>query len=211
MSEITPIAYNDAALRQQLEGLDPTWRAAFAAACAERLLPTYRSFHQETGQGDPVALAQALNVLWTSLAGAPIGEDELRQHAAAADALIPSDDDWTELTPYAENAVTAVVYALNCRLTGDVAPATWSALQAYEALDEFVVNRDLDLNTPGAEARILGDPLIQAELARQSRDLADLAASSDHSGARVALIERLRDRARVEAPHFLPLSPRRDI
>jgi hypothetical protein len=59
---------------------------------------------------------------------------------------------------------------------------------------------DIDTNVPGAEARVLAHPIVQAELARQRRDIDELdSAPAQDLGAVVA---RLRDRAKVEAASF---------
>ncbi len=77
----------------------------------------------------------------------------------------------------------------------------YSAEQAYEALDHFVINRDnVNLNALGAERRIVADPLIQAELARQIRDIDELLGAADEDVKQVAA--RFRDRAKAEGRIF---------
>lgn len=75
----------------------------------------------------------------------------------------------------------------------------WAASRAYEALDDYVItNENIDSAAPGAESEILSHRLVQAELARQSRDLDEL------REGRIT-INQLRDRAKAEATEFLPL------
>lgn len=95
----------------------------------------------------------------------------------------------------------SVAYALRARLSGDAQEVAWSARVAYEALDHFVINREnVDTNIPGEEQRVLSHPLVQAEFARQRRDLDELLCTPPHQ---VKLtINRVRDRARVEAAEF---------
>jgi hypothetical protein len=66
----------------------------------------------------------------------------------------------------------------------------------YEALDYFVIERDdIDTNLPGAEDRVLEDPLIQKELDRQQRDIDELLLAGSDQG----VYARLRRRAEAEA------------
>jgi uncharacterized protein YjaG (DUF416 family) len=193
-----PISRYKRALRRRLDQLDPAGRAAFAAACAERLLPAYRRFHEQTGRGEPQALAVALATLWRQLAGQEVPAAELERQARRAVALLdePAEGEWSELSPYAEDAVAAVAYALQCYLQGESQQAFWAAYCVYRTLDTFIDDRDhLDPNAPGVAERIAADPLIQAELARQAEDLADLAATRDQPAERAALLPQLRDRA----------------
>ncbi|GAB3958738.1 hypothetical protein GCM10029978_004290 [Actinoallomurus acanthiterrae] len=50
-----------------LDGLVPAARAALAAAVADRLLPHYRRFHEQTGLGEPLVLQDALGSVWDLL------------------------------------------------------------------------------------------------------------------------------------------------
>ncbi|HZF51180.1 MAG TPA: hypothetical protein VE093_21120 [Polyangiaceae bacterium] len=95
----------------------------------------------------------------------------------------------------------AVIYALRAKLTGEAQEAAWAARVAYEALDNFVINKDrIDTNKPGEELRVLLHSLVQAELNRQERDVRELLAASDRDVAMT--VNQLRDRARAEAVVF---------
>lgn len=112
--------------------------------------------------------------------------------------LIPREDEgpWIEQQAAAEDAGTALAYALRCRKTGESQEAAWAARCCYEALDHFVINRDdIDVNEAGAEAAVVADPLVQAELARQQRDLDALRLHGEEKN----IAARLRLRAIAEA------------
>jgi hypothetical protein len=95
----------------------------------------------------------------------------------------------------------SVVYALRAKLAGEAQEATWAARVAYEALDNFVINTEhIDTNKSGEEQHVLAHPLVQAELARQQRDLDELRGGMQDPAL---LIRRLRDRAQAEAAIFL--------
>jgi uncharacterized protein YjaG (DUF416 family) len=165
------LRYDEPGLVTALSSVLPTAQSIFAAACAERLLPVYRWFHERTGRGDPSALEDALAELWTDLEGQRSVQLESKQRMA--EELVPHEDDsWIDDCAYAQHAAAAVAYAIRSRLTESPMEAGWAARQVYEALDLWVTTRDdVDLNVPGAEEQVAADPLIQAELARQLRDI----------------------------------------
>lgn len=199
---MTHYVYDETKLIADLAGLGEPARTAFAAACAERLLLLYARFHTETGQGDPKKVSQALERLWADLAGDPMSADELSAEIEALMALVPSDEDdnWTDLSPYAQNAVTAATYALESRRAEQPQLPAWSARQAYEAIDYFVTNSEnVDFNSPGIEEHVLRHPLVQAELARQQRDLSDLRKADSPFAS---LFNLIRERSRAETISF---------
>ena len=111
---------------------------------------------------------------------------------------MPSEEDEpSDEQPYAEDAVVALVYALEARVTQGSQEAAWSARRAYEALDRFVMYDDSGVIVMANEQRLLEHPLVQAELARQKRDLDELRAVGDQDARDVAA--RLRDRAKEDA------------
>lgn len=192
-----------------LPRLPPVARAAFAAACAERLLAAYRWFHERTGQGDPDALEDALEALWTDLIGGRSTDLELQQRVA--EGLVPSEDDsWMPESAFAQHAAAAVAYAIGSRLRDDAEQAAWAARQVYDALDLWIITRDdLDLNVAGVEERIASDPLVQKELARQRRDIEQLGDASE--GEVPALAAQMRERAGAEVATLFGTAMWRDI
>lgn len=101
-------------------------------------MPSLRWFCLTTGSGDYEVVRRALDLAWA--AGNPRqpaewGAMRKRVMGAAPDAGDP------ELFPgaaVAQNAVAAVCYALEARLTGELQPAVWAARQLYEAADAVV-------------------------------------------------------------------------
>jgi uncharacterized protein YjaG (DUF416 family) len=136
------ILFDQKNLLQKLEQLVPNHRAAFAAACAQRQLPSYQSFSAKTGFGDFTALEDMLETLWKDLNGNPIPEKELAAKIDAGMLLIPGEDIQQEGQAYAEDAAASVVYALQCRQTGGSEEAMYAAQRAYESLDHFVINTE---------------------------------------------------------------------
>ncbi len=76
---------------------------------------------------------------------------------------------------FAEDAASALAYALRCYQSGNSQESAWAARCAYEAVDHYVVHHErVDTNVIGAEERVLSHWLVQAELMRQHRDLQEL-------------------------------------
>lgn len=174
-------------------------RAAFAAACAERLMPAYRRFSEMTERGDPKALAQILERLWQDLQGLTLKGDELEGILDTCTRLIPNEDVgvWVAEQAAAEDCAAAVAYSIRCRQGGEAQDAAWAARRVYEALDNFIIgNESIDTNDLGAEQLVLSHPLMQAELDRQRRDVNELLGGGNDE---LDLIARIRDRAKVEA------------
>jgi uncharacterized protein YjaG (DUF416 family) len=197
------LRFEEAQLVRMLDRLPGDLRVVFAAACAERLLPAYAIFSGRAGRGDFAALRHSLTLLWEDLDGNRLSDDEVQANIDACMDLIPQEDDgpWMPEQAAAEDAGAAVAYALRCRLRSQGQEAAWAARRAYEALDHFVVNREnIDTSQPDAEARVLGHFAVQAELARQHRDLDELL-GVDPKAMRLAAA-RLRRRAQTEGALF---------
>jgi uncharacterized protein YjaG (DUF416 family) len=195
-------SYDERRLVASLSRLGRLGQAVFAATCAERLIPAYERFHQSAGQGDPATLRLLLDAVWAHVQR---GEELLTAegYQGRLDAVTPGEsDDWSVEFGLAENAAAAVGYAVDAAIEGDPRNAAWAARHAYEAADLWVRTRDdVDFNVQGAEERVLADPLIQAELRRQQRDLDELTNGEDRPPGEVAA--RLKKRAELEASVFL--------
>jgi uncharacterized protein YjaG (DUF416 family) len=193
------LRFDEAELVQNLERLSIWQRVAFAVACAERLRPAYLSFSERTGRGNSLDFEDALDRLWLDLGGETMTDDEVGAKIERCMELMPreGDEPWDDSQVYAENAGSALVYALRCRQNGQSQEAAWAARHVYEALDHHIIAREsMDVSAPGAEARVLSHPLIQAELCRQRRDLER--SLGIHEDVRQTIVV-LRDQARREA------------
>ncbi len=149
-------------------------RVAFAAACAQRLANVYQTFLGQDDRADKCN--DAIEYAWAHIL-TDSDEAITEQLITGVMALIPDQDapGWTPLTAYAEDALSSLAYCLQCLKTSDPQFAVWAARRVYEALDFFVTTRDhISPDNTADERRILGDSFVQAELARQTRDLSDL-------------------------------------
>jgi len=193
------LRFDKAQLLAKIEQLSAHDRTVLAAAIAERMLGAYAKYSSRTGRGNPIQLREILARLWADLAGAPISEGEVDIMIEEAAGLIPGEDDrpWVLEQGSAEDAVSAVLYSLRSLKSGLPAEAAWASTCAGDALDDFVINRDdIDTNVPGSWARVVADPLMQAELARQHRDLEELLQGT-------ATVQVLRERSKSEALQFI--------
>ncbi len=211
---VVTLRFDETQLVGILNRLDTEGRVAFAAACAERLLPAYVAFSNRTGRGEPATLRSILTRLWDDLAGDLMAESEVQANVKACMELLPREDEgpWVVEQDFADDAVAATAYTLECRKSGNAQEAAWAARRAFEALDEFVANREnIDWSVPDAEARalalarILAHPLVQAELARQRRDLDELGGVGQGNLRRV--LGRFRERAKAEGLIFFGSGP----
>jgi len=195
--------FDEANIVARLAQMPAQRRAAFAAACAQRLLPAYSRFASMTGMGDSEGVRSSLESIWKDLVGERIlSEEEVSEAITSCTDRIPTEESpgWVPEQAVAEDAATAVVYALRCLKNGEAQEAAWAARCAYEAIDHYVINHEnIDLNTPGAEALIISHPLIQAEMARQRRDLDQLL----HQEVRPI---QLWKRSEAESARFLPIN-----
>ncbi len=158
--------YDESDLVGRLSQLDRQAKTAFAAACAERLLPMFERYARLAGEPElGPCLAQIVSSAWEAAAGsAPTDMADLQ---ANAEAMVPSDEDgWTREMGYGQNAAAAAAYAIRTWLTDDPQEAAWAARQGYELADYSVLqgDPDLDLNAADAESRVHASDLVQQAL-----------------------------------------------
>lgn len=150
-------------------------------------------------------MAAALRRVWDDIEGRPAGSTELKNCLDTCMSLLPREDegDHRLLGYYAEDAVSAVAYAIEARLGADAHEAVDSACVAYSALDEYVSDM-LKISSigPSEETKILTHPLVQAELERQGLDLLRLQEIAKHPAREKVGIADLRRRAQAEAKIF---------
>ncbi len=197
------LTFDEGQLANRLRELDKWQASVFAAACAQRLLPLYRRFHQEGfSEVHADVVSHSLELLWRDLARTTLSSRQLKRLIAQCTEQVPPDEDVraSRAQSLAQYSVIAVVYALTHRLNGEVQEAVWAARQANEAIFFHVVNQyDIDLNFPGASERVDADPTTQAELRRQAADLELLASTHDA----VSALRQIRSRSE-NPPVFNP-------
>lgn len=172
--------YDESMLVKRLSSLDRESKTAFAAACAQRLLPLFERYAQTAGRrDDPDRLSAVVSAAWRAAAG--LGDEaEARRLQAAAEAMVPSDDgdDWCLELGYGQNAAAAAAYAIRTWLTDDPQEAAWAARQVYELADCAVLQGSpaLDLNTADADSQVLAAAPVQEALAALEQSISTVEA-----------------------------------
>jgi uncharacterized protein YjaG (DUF416 family) len=108
---------------------------AFAATCAEHLLPMYEKFSIAERWGSTDALCRALDEIWRYLMGHS-SEPDLRKMLTACEMATPDMDDFhTELASLALDVAIAVQSAVEACFQAD---PTAKALEAKAIIDEAI-------------------------------------------------------------------------
>lgn len=106
MADVPSGYYQRERIREALPGLSARQRAAFAAACAERVFPLL-----ENDLADSSLCKSAIDLAWRFAAGAPLDDNEAQDVAERCEGLVAElyGDDETGATL---SAVNAAIYAL---------------------------------------------------------------------------------------------------
>ncbi|MBQ0981179.1 DUF416 family protein [Micromonospora sp. M61] len=175
-------------LRTVLAALEPWQRVAFAVSCVEVLVPSYVKFSEPDQIGDADLVRASVDAVWSASAGhqPAVHCPELPSPDAVKE-LLPSEDDWNDWAPQAEDAVASLIYLLELVGSDDVTYAVYAAERAYAAADELSA-REQGLGVLDADDReaLLGSPSVQVELRRQAEALTIL---GDSAGDRSAVAE----------------------
>lgn len=141
MKLVTP-EYDETALRRRLSGLDRSAKTAFAAACAESLVPLHERYWTTTG--DSGKAGRAREILDSAWDVAFAGNSDVSSLESEAVSLGPTDDEeWSFDMGYAQNAAAALAYAIRTWMSGDAQEAAWAARQVYEAAEYSVSQPDV--------------------------------------------------------------------
>lgn len=178
-------------------------RLAFAATCAERLLPFYICYTKRQGSGAENYFV-ALDYVWNCLGVANCDPHDVAHLLVECERTLPDEDSaWNAGCPYADDATAAILYCLRLISSGDQQEAIWAAKRAYEVADNFVVaHTDHSIDSHEDELEVLHHPVIQNELGRQLRDLRELQRVGTDLPTLQGLCKELRQRAQSDAVAF---------
>ncbi len=169
-------------LASQLRLLEERKRLGFALWCTERLFPNYVAFRKETGQGDPLVLRRALDIVWEHLKNQPpsslTGVASLSRNCESQ--APASEDSGSLLVTAAQDAVFAVCSLLDYLEGNDVDALLRPSSYALDSLDLYIQETEaLDLRDMERESKILEHPLMRVELEEQRRLLGQLSMCED--------------------------------
>jgi hypothetical protein len=195
------INFDEMLLMLRLEPLGRSAKTAFAAACAERLVPLSDRYSQQVG--DPLReqrLAVIVSAAWQAAAGRDIDATRLKDEA---EAMVPDEDEegWTACRTFAGNAAAAAAYAVRTWLTNDPQEAAWAARQLFDAADlaYFQANPGGDFTDEAEERASLESPVVQSVIFAIHRDLEAIENGRPWS--------ELRQRAELEGRNWASIVP----
>lgn len=184
-----------------LQTLAPWQAGLFGASCAQRLAAVYREFQEEVGWGGFQQLSAALEAVWQTLERAGsfgIESGLLAAHLEKCEEAAPDADEFeSSLTGCAQDAVFAVCNLLDFVSSRDVKHVASVAEHAINVADYQAQELEgMDAQGPELESMILAHPLMQRELSRQRRDIADVSRFTVNS---IDEIRAFAERARGES------------
>ena len=125
-------SFDKSNLTTALSRLPTRHRMAFAAACAERLLPLYEQFMSTTKFGDLKVLRDAVDLVWNFIKGQGRIE-QLRSAQRSVEAVTPNTEDFgSSLASRALDAASAVAQAIDTCLEPSATTAVETAEIAWE-------------------------------------------------------------------------------
>lgn len=170
-------------VKQELEKLPPMHRLALAAACCERLLPTYNTFCRRENLGNVLLVRKALDEVWQVLQGKPVDAARIRQLKEAIDSedVLPDVEESHELSraeyaPEAEDAIIAISITLRACLEPNAELVCHVGSYTYGTVELFICNTDESVVAMRHDAdkeinALANHPLLLRELAKQSENL----------------------------------------
>lgn len=177
--------FNEKRLLRELSNMERHQQLAFGAGCCERMLPNYESFVEDANWGDVAVLRRALDLVWQACEGTELGKVELRQTLAQCERYAPDSEDFTSVyTSLAQDAVFSICALIDFLLDGDLSSVVSVPRFSTDSVDLFVQEQErMDPTDPSREQKILEHPLMQQELLREQRDLAEARSISVADGA----------------------------
>ncbi|MFN8815382.1 MAG: DUF416 family protein [bacterium] len=193
-------------LARQLLDLSPRARMVFAACCAQRCACVYEQAVQIDRSEMCPCVHQALEYIWNQLSDL-MDDDQGDELAEKLEALLSPDDPrvWRRTMAYIDDSITVCIYAIECLKAGGHQEAVWAGEVArqcvWQIIDDYLENESF---TAESILKVESHSIVQRELARQERDVAELAASG--SILTLEMIGRFRQRSKIEqAVERLPL------
>ena len=185
-------SYDEAGLIERLSLMGRSSKVAFAAACAQRVLPLYIRFYGDGANPNAESLAKILESVWGAAEGKTTALDGM---AEVAESLVPPDDDkWPTDPAYAQSAAASVAYAASVWQSNDPGDAELAARQVYDVADfaAWTLSPIVGSVPPGAANSIERQLVVQLALDGIEKDLAaaeDANGSEGWSGLRKQALE----------------------
>lgn len=173
------LTYDEPEIVARLARLSRAQKAAFAAACAERLVPLFLRYAASAESVDGDAIRSVVDGVWHAVGGS--GADLEPLQSLAEDLVPEEDEEWSTEAGFAQNAAASAAYSVRSWLSDDPQEAGWAARQVYEAAD-YAAQQAIDTSDLELEAReqvLLGHEVVQVALAGILDDLAYVEGQGD--------------------------------
>jgi|SRR5215510_5938035 len=187
--------FDRARVQERLRELGPREQVAFAALCAERLLPYYRWFSSTERWGSFDRLRNALDAVWGHVEGQPQSREQYEQLVADCRRLTPDTEDFNSpLAARAMDASVAVITALKMcvepseRRGAEVAEVAADAAFGVEQINASDDLGEIRVADPEQLRKLFGSGRVQHELQTQAAVLDVL-----RSGAALVDVAPLRE------------------
>lgn len=163
--------FNLGLLVSALTAVDIDRRSLFAAMTAERLAPLFRVYARSNPEKAEV-LDNGLSYLWSNIASGPSNAAPAESNVwlKKIEEIIPLEDDGLPFSAQADDAASALMYAIRSLASLDAKEAAWAAQRAYDSIDSFV-NRLPDSSGVVPSGYTDSHPLLDGELSTQSSDI----------------------------------------
>jgi hypothetical protein len=148
--------------------------------CAEQLFPLYLKFEDanENKHGS-IILRKSLDFIWDYLEKletedkCQIDQSLVRGLVRECELFIPSEDEeWTDMSAYAQNSVSSVIYSLQSIISNETEQVIWCIKQVHDIADYHVhMTENIDFDDTDAEERIYSNSKLQNELAIIKRNI----------------------------------------
>jgi len=172
LTALAPDIFNKLIISKRLEQLSPTASTAFSAAIATRMMPIYTL----AIPGETSDLESALEQAWDYVLEANKSLPDCQKQLDVTMNLIqrvPTKAGKFKL--YAEDSIAAVAYTLRTIVFSNPEEAIWTAQRMFETVTRHLQEKN-SYSLQGSELieKIISEPLMQAEFARQFEDLDEL-------------------------------------
>jgi hypothetical protein len=187
-------------------------KEALAAACTQRQGEVYRAYAKSTNDGSAKGFDDLLDKIWNDSAFPQASEQEHKSWEDYAETLYP--DQKTKIHRFkagAEEAILSLLYSNGVLTTGKAQDIIDAAHHAFGSIEEFLTSPlcqtpQFKAHQPDTYAKVLAHPLTEAEHRRQERDLIELEQAIFQPDMIPVVVDRLRNRAKIEAKIFLPIT-----
>jgi hypothetical protein len=184
--------FDKAGITGALSGKEARLAVAFSTACAQRLVNSLCSFEQHEGAK---SIAQTtLGALRSYLVVGTLPSEGLEAQLIS---LIPDeDDDASFAAGVLDDALAALAYSVRASTTAPIESACYAATRALATAFRYSLQfLNHSLLTDSSLRFAMENPVVQRELQRQERDLADIGTGFQQAQMTISL---LIDRALTE-------------